>query len=143
MLTNDVEASVEITSVSTPAIRPDSIIPMRNVAVWHSAYGKWYEDGRSEANGGVEPTGDVLELINLYEQMRAAAGADRDAVVADCVQKIYDLHEKNIWLIGYLSPLPIRYMVNNSIRNFPDGLLQVDEFRFESLGRPEQFWRAK
>jgi peptide/nickel transport system substrate-binding protein len=142
MLTNDVEASVEITSVSTPAIRPDSIIPMRNVAVWHSAYGKWYEDGRSTANGGVEPTGDVLELVNLYEQMRAAAGPDRDTVVAECVQKIYDLHEKNIWLIGYLSPLPIRYMVNNNIRNFPAGLLQVDEFRFESLGRPEQFWRA-
>ncbi len=140
MLSNDVEASVEVTSASTPALRPDSLLPMRNVAVWHSAWGKWYEDGKSTANGGIEPTGDAMALIEAYDEMRAAAGPGRDAVVADCVKRIYELHEKNIWLIGYLAPLPIRNMVSNKLMNLPAGLLQVDEYRFQNLARPEQFW---
>lgn len=141
MLSNDVEASVEITSVSSPAIRPDSIIPMRNVAVWHSAWGKWYEDGKSTAGGGVEPTGDALELINLYEKMRTASGSDREAVVDECIKQIYELHEKNVWLIGYLAPLPVHNIINKHIQNVPSDLLYVDEFRFVGLARPEQFWR--
>ena len=140
MLSNDVEASIEVTSVSTPALRPDSIVPMRNVAFWHSAYGKWYEDGKSEANGGIAPTGDVLKLIEAYDRMKAASGPDRDQVVAGCVQEIYDLHKENVWILGYLKPLPVRNLVNNNLRNFPEGLLNVDEFRFLGLGRPEQFW---
>jgi peptide/nickel transport system substrate-binding protein len=141
MLSNDVEASVEVTSASTPALRPDSIIPMRNVAVWHSAYGKWYEDGRSTANGGVEPTGDVLELINAYEAMQTAAGPNRDATIAENVKKVYDLHKENIWLIGYLETLPTRLPVNNHLLNVPEGIVWVDEFRYWSMLRPEQWYR--
>lgn len=142
LLSNDVEASIECTNLSTPAIRPDSIVPMRNVAVWHSAYGKWYEDGKTEANGGIEPTGDVLELVKAYDAMKAASGPDRDAVVAENVKKIYDLHKKNIWIIGYLKPIPARNLVNKQLRNFPEGLMSVDEFRYYGLSRPEQWWRA-
>lgn len=142
MLSNDVEASVEATSVSTPALRPDSIVPMRNVAVWTSAYGKWYEDGKSEANGGIAPTGDMLALVTAYDTMQNASGSDRNNVVAEQVQKIYDLHKENVWIIGYLKPLPVRNLVNNEIKNVPTGLLSVDEYRFTNLGRPEQFWRA-
>ncbi len=140
MLSNDVEASIEVTSVSTPALRPDSIVPMRNVAFWHSAFGKWYEDGKSEANGGVAPTGDVLKLVEAYDRMKAAAGPDRDKIVAECVQEIYNLHKENVWLIGYLAPLPSRNLVGNKLHNFKEGLLSVDEFRFLGLGRPEQWW---
>ncbi len=140
MLSNDVEASIETTSVSTPALRPDSIVPMRNVAFWHSAYGKWYEDGKSEANGGIAPTGDVLKLVEAYDRMKAAAGPDRDAVVAECVQEIYDLHKENVWLIGYLAPLPSRNLVSNKLHNLPSWLMTVDEFRFLNLSRPEQWW---
>ncbi len=143
MLSNDVEASIEVTSVSTPALRPDSIVPMRNVAFWHSAFGKWYEDGKSEANGGIAPTGDVLKLIEAYDRMKAAAGPGRDEIVAQCVQEIYDLHKENVWLIGYLAPMPSRNLVSNKLRNFPQGLLSVDEFRFLGLGRPEQWWIEK
>ena len=142
MLSNDVEASVEVTTLSTPAVRPDSIVPMRNVAVWHSAYGKWYEDGKSEVNGGIEPTGDVMELVKAHEIIQSESGPDRQKVVDENVKKIYDLHKKNIWIIGYLSPLPIRNMVNNKLQGIPADLLNVDEFRFMGLARPEQFWWA-
>ena len=140
MLSNDVEASIETTSVSTPALRPDSIVPMRNVAFWHAAYGKWYEDGKTEANGGIAPTGDVLKLIEAYDRMKAAYGPDRDKVVEECVQEIYNLHKENIWLIGYLTPAPDRQLISNKLHNIPGGLMLVDEFRFLGLARPEQWW---
>jgi peptide/nickel transport system substrate-binding protein len=140
MLSNDVEASIEVTSVSTPALRPDSIVPMRNVAFWHSAYGKWYEDGKSEANGGIAPTGDMLKLVEAYDRMKAANGPDRDKIVAECVKEIYQLHKENVWILGYLAPLPVRNLVSNKLHNFPEGLLNVDEFRFLGLARPEQWW---
>lgn len=143
MLSNDVEASLEVTGLSTPALRPDSIIPMRNVAVWHSAYGKWYEDGKSTQNGGIEPTGDMLELINCYEAIQSATGSDREKVIADNVQKIYELHEENVWIIGYLAPLPLRLPVSKTLKNFPDKLVWVDEFRLWNMSRPEQFWRSE
>ncbi|MGN0995046.1 MAG: ABC transporter substrate-binding protein [Butyricicoccus sp.] len=143
MLSNDVEACVEMVSASTPAIRPDSIVPVRNVMVWFSAYGKWYEDGKTEANGGIEPTGDMRALIDAYDRMTAASGPDRQDIVDQCVQEIYDLHEKNIWIIGYLKPLPERFVVNKNLKNFKEGLMYVDEYRFEGLAHPEQFWMAE
>ena len=143
LLTNDVEASIEITALSTPALRPDSIVPMRNIAVWHSAYGKWYEDGKTEANGGIAPEGDVLELVNAYDAMKNATGADRDEVIAQSVDKIYQLHKENVWVIGYLKPIPVRGFVNNNLRNYPEDILNADEFRFKGLSRPEQWWIAQ
>ncbi len=143
ILTNDVEAMFEGFAPTTPAIRPDSLVPMRNFMNWYGAYGKWYEDGRSTANGGIEPTGDILELINAYEAIKSASGASRDQIVSENVQKIYDLHKKNLWIIGYLAPLPMDWIVNNKVKNFPANLIFADEYRFASMMRPEQLYLAK
>jgi len=140
MLTNDVEAVLEAIAVSSPAIRPDAIVPMRNTEFWYSAYGKWYEDGKTEANGGIEPTGDVMELVIAYETLKSAVGENRNEIIAESVQKIYDLHKENIWIIGYLEAIPSRILVRNTVHNIPENLMMVDEFRFFGLGRPEQFW---
>lgn len=141
MLSNDVEASFELFNCVGANIRPDALVPVRNVSFWHAAYGKWYEDGKSTAGGGVEPTGDVLELILAYEAIQTATGQDREKVVQENVQKIYDLHKENVWVIGYLSPVPARHLINKAIRNMPDNMILSDEYRFGGLARPEQFWR--
>jgi len=143
ILTNNIEAKFEGVSITSPAIRPDIIVPMRNFSCWYGAYGKWYEDGKSTANGGIEPTGDMLELINAYDAIKSATGDTRDQVVAENVSKIYDLHKKNIWIIGYLAPLADDWFVNNNIKNFPSNIVQADEFRFSSMMRPEQLYLAK
>lgn len=140
MLSNDIEASFEKINCVSPEIRPDALVPVRNVSFWHSAYGKWYEDGKSTVNGGVEPEGDVMELINAYEAMQQATGPDRDKIIAENVQKIYDLHKDNTWIIGFLTPLPSRNIVSNRLHNVPDGIVCADEYRFISHARPEQFW---
>lgn len=142
ILVNDIEAKFEGVGITSPAIRPDIIVPMRNFSCWYGAYGKWYEDGKSTANGGIEPTGDILELINAYDTIKTAAGASRDQIVAENVQKIYDLHKKNLWIVAFLETTPATWLVNNNVRNFPSNLVWADEFRFHSMMRPEQLYIA-
>ncbi len=140
LLTNDVESALETVGTVTPALRPDAVVPVRNVQFWYSAYGKWYEDGKTEASGGIAPEGDVLELVKAYDAIKAANGPDREDIVKENVRKIYDLHKENIWVIGYLSPRPVRNLVGNRLHNFPEGLMSADEFRYNNLARPEQWW---
>lgn len=141
ILSNDVEAELASAAVSSPLIRPDAIIPMRNFCTWCSAYGKWYEDGKSEANGGIKPEGDMLKLIECYETIKYYSGADRDEVVNAAIKEVYNLHKENCWIIGYLSAVPNRFIVNNELRNMPESILNVDEFRFNGLNHFEQVWR--
>lgn len=143
ILVNDIEAKFETLSVTSPAVRPDAVLPMRNFSCWYGAYGKWYEDGKSTANGGVEPTGDMLELINAYDAIKAASGADRDKIVDENVKKIYQLHKQNQWLIGFLAALPTNWVINNNVKNFPSGVVNADEYRFASMIRPEQLYLDK
>ncbi len=143
ILVNNIEAKFEGVGITSPAIRPDIVVPMRNFSCWYGAYGKWYEDGKTTANGGVEPTGAMLELINAYDAIAAASGENRDAVVAQNVQKIYDLHKENTWIIGFLAPLPMNFFINNKVKNFPSNIIWADEYRFASMMRPEQLYIAQ
>ncbi|NMA64922.1 MAG: hypothetical protein GX957_01605 [Clostridiaceae bacterium] len=143
ILINEIEAKFESIGATSPAIRPDVVVPMRNFSCWYGAYGKWYEDGKTTANGGVEPTGDILELINAYDAIKVAAGPNREQIVAENVQKIYDLHKENIWIIGYLAPAPLNWVINNNVKNFPSNIVWADEYRFASMMRPEQLYLAQ
>ncbi|GKX27720.1 peptide ABC transporter substrate-binding protein [Vallitalea longa] len=142
-LANDHDTSIRLPYGATPVLRPDSMVPMRNYEAWYGAYGKWYEDNKSEVNGGIEPTGDMLELVKAYENIITATGTDRNKVVSETAQKIYDLHKENIWGIGFLSPAPARFLIGNDLKNYPDGLVLADEFRFENLARFEQAYIVK
>ena len=143
ILANDVEATNEVIATINPALRPDSVIPMRNFMCWCSAYGKWFEDGKSTANGGIEPEGDMLELITCYENIKNATGADRDKVIEENNKRIYELHKENVWAIGYLSSIPTYFLIDNNLMNFPEGMINCDEFRWTSIARPEQLYFAK
>jgi oligopeptide ABC transporter substrate-binding protein oppA2 len=140
ILANDVEATNEVIATISPALRPDSVVPMRNFMCWYSAYGKWYEDGKSDANGGIEPEGDILELINCYDNIRNAIGADRDQVVEENINRIYELHKENTWVIGYLADTPTYFLIDNNLMNFPADKINCDEFRWTSIARLEQVY---
>ena len=86
---------------------------------------------------------DMLELVNAYEAIKGATGPDRNDVIAANVQKIFKLHEENIWIIGFLQAQPSRWVVNKSVKNFPATAMYVDEFRFASMMRPEQLYISK
>ena len=140
ILANDVEATNELIATISPALRPDSIIPMRNFMCWYSAYGKWYEDGKSTANGGIEPEGDIRELIECYDNIRNATGEDRDQIVEENTKRIYELHKENVWAIGYLAGTPTYFLIDNNLKNFPEDRINCDEFRWTSVCRPEQLY---
>jgi peptide/nickel transport system substrate-binding protein len=143
ILANDIEAQLKSLTCITPALRSDDVVPMRNYQTWYGAYGKWFEDGKSTANGGVAPSGDMLDLINAYEKIRAAAGPSRNQTISENVQKIYDLHKENVWVIGYLKAAPTRYIISNELKNFKEQLIDSDEYRYENIVRPEQLYKVK
>lgn len=143
ILANEHEATLDILESSTPSLRPDMLVPMRNYAAWYGAYGKWYEDGKADANGGIAPTGGVLKLIEAYEAMKNASYENNEELVEKQVQTIYDLHKENTWVIGYLNLPSVNMLISNKLKNVPSEIIYVDEFRGDNIGRPEQYYIKK
>ena len=123
---NDHEAILApVTPATTVSIilRPDTIVPVRNYAPWYGAVGNWYASGGKE---GVEPTGDLKKLCELYDELRAAVNAkDKERIALEMLK----LHEKNIWVIGYMESLPVLIVKDKKIKNFPESSIFCDEFR--------------
>ena len=82
----------------------------------------------------------MLELVKAYEAIKGATGANRNEIINENVKKIFKLHEENIWIIGFLTSQPSKWVVNSKVKNFPETGKFVDEFRFASMIRPEQLY---
>ena len=104
-------------------LRPDTLVPVRNYAEWYGEIGTWYASGGTE---GVAPTGDLLELCNLYDQLKAEPDAAKREEIA---LKMLKLHEENIWVLGYMSAPTTLITVDNKLMNFPSTSVFSDEFR--------------
>jgi peptide/nickel transport system substrate-binding protein len=118
------------------ALRPDTAVPVRNYAVWYGAYGEWVS---SNGAGGVEPSGDILKLINLYKQM---LGATNKKQIDEIALQMLKLHEENIWQIGYLGPTPMLMSVKEDLRNVPEKLIYADEYRGVGLAHLQNWYFA-
>lgn len=127
MLTsNDFEAIVgPIAPAETASIilRPDTLVPVRNYAAWYGQIGNWYVTKGKE---GVEPTGDLLKLCELYDDLKAAMTPEEQESIA---LEMLKLHQENTWIIGYMSDTPVLLAKNKNIMNFPDVSVYCDEFR--------------
>ena len=104
-------------------LRPDTLVPVRNYAEWYGEVGTWYASGGTE---GIAPEGDLLELCNLYDQLKVAVGEEERSEIID---KMYQLHEDNIWVIGYMESAAILFSVDNDFVNFPETEMFSDEYR--------------
>lgn len=104
-------------------LRPDTLVPVRNYAAWYGQVGNWYV---SKGKEGVEPTGDLLKLCNLYDDLKAAMTPQEQEKVA---LEMLKLHEENIWIIGYMSDTPVLISKDKKIMNFPVSSVHCDEFR--------------
>lgn len=104
-------------------LRPDTLVPVRNYAPWYGAVGDWVASGGTE---GVAPTGDLLELCNLLDQLKSATNMDEKQEIAIEMLK---LHEENTWIIGYSEALPLLIAKDAKIKNFPEKSVFCDEFR--------------
>lgn len=104
-------------------LRPDTIVPVRNYAAWYSQIGNWYSTKGAE---GIAPTGDLLKLLNLFDELKAAVTSEEKEKIA---LEMLKLHEENIWIIGYMSSSPLLIAKNAKIMNFPENTIFCDEFR--------------
>ncbi|MFC7464057.1 ABC transporter substrate-binding protein [Brachybacterium sp. GCM10030252] len=116
-----------------PIFRPDTVVPLRAGTPWHTQYGTWYA---SEGAEGVEPTGDIMELITIYREMSAQTDT---AQIDTYAEQIIQLHQKNLWALGYTGPVPRLFAVSNNMANVPTETTYADEFRDLGHGRPAQF----
>ena len=112
-------------------MRADNLVPVRNnLTVWYGAFGTWFA---TNGEGGEAPTGEIMRLIDLYREMRAAttrAEVDRKAL------EILKVHEENLWEIAFLSPTPVLIGINKDLRNFKETGIYCDEFRSLGIAHP-------
>ena len=104
-------------------LRPDTLVPVRNYAPWYSQVGNWYASHGAE---GVAPEGDLLELCNLYDQLKVETDSAKQQEIA---QSMLDLHKENTWILGYMAAPTTLMTVDNNLKNFPEESVFCDEFR--------------
>lgn len=104
-------------------LRPDTLVPVRNYAAWYGQVGNWYVTGGKE---GIAPTGDLLKLCELYDDLKAAMTPEEQEVIA---LEMLKLHQENTWIIGYMSDTPVLIAKNAKLMNVPDSSVYCDEFR--------------
>lgn len=112
LTTNDIEvvlgpvASAESVSI---ILRPDTLVPVRNYAAWYGQIGNWYASGGEE---GYEPAGDLLELLNLYDELKATTDTEEQQEIG---LEMLQLHEDNMWIIGYMGSATTLITVDQNI----------------------------
>ncbi len=94
---------------------PIRLIPITSDStVWGGdEFGNWYMSG---GEAGVEPTGDLRKLQEIWDQIKAAADEEE---VNRLAQEIIELHKKNIWIIGTVGGVPNQQIVKNGLENVP------------------------
>ena len=102
-------------------------VPVSQAAEWYGEYGTYYQ---TNGASGVEPTGDMAKLVELYEQWVATPDADEKEAIE---LQIYELHEENLWTIAYLQPEDSYNLVVSSIKNYPDNLVNADLYQYANI----------
>ena len=109
-------------------------IPTRDEEIHWGLFGRYVESGGSD---GRAPTGDYALLVEYWNALNETdAGAEQDV----WVEKIIDLHEKNLFMIGVMSSMPKIAIVNSHMRNVPDDILDADILRTPGNAKPWTFF---
>ncbi|TAH66381.1 MAG: ABC transporter substrate-binding protein, partial [Anaerolineaceae bacterium] len=140
LLANDYDCILgPVSPASTISIilRPDTLVPVRNFAAWYGQVGEWYA---TKGASGFAPTGDLLELCNLYDQLKAAVNEEDQIEIA---KKMLKLHEDNTWIIGYVGTSPTYHAVNKRIQNFPVTSIWCDEYRDLGIAHIQTWYIAE
>jgi peptide/nickel transport system substrate-binding protein len=117
------------------ALRPDSLVPVRNnFSPWYGAFGTWFA---TNGESGEAPVGEILTLVNLYQDMSAATSKEQINQIA---LRMLKLHEENLWEIGFLSPTPTLVTVKSDLKNFLENGLWCDEFRQLGIAHPASWY---
>lgn len=91
---------------------------------WAPAWGTWIATG---GKSGMEPPADIKKISQLWEKAKTTTNSDiRDRYL----KEIFNIHKKNLWMIGTVGELPQILIVKNNFRNVPEGLISDDSLFF-------------
>ncbi len=116
-----------------PFIEPRSFVPLvPNVALRQYAY--WWESGGKE---GVEPKGDILRALELWEEIKITVDVEKQRTL---FRQILELNKENLWQIGIATSPPQPVIVKNYFRNVPEDGMYDDQPRSPSNTAMEQYF---
>ena len=116
-----------------PFIEPRSFVALEsNYALRQYAY--WWNSGGKE---GVEPTGDILRVLELWEEIKVTVDVEEQRAL---FRQILELNKENLWLIGIATAPPQPVIVKNYFRNVPEDGMFDDQPRSPSNTAMEQYF---
>ena len=111
-------------------------VPVQQAAEWYGDFGTWVG---TNGESGVEPTGDMAKLVEIWKKWEATPDADeRDAYNLE----IYEIHKANMWTIAYLQSAGTYAVVNSSLKNYPDNLVSCDLYMYANIVHYENLFKA-
>lgn len=112
-------------------------VPVQQAAEWYGEFGTWV--GTNGASG-VEPTGDMAKLVEIWKKWEATPNADeRDAFNLE----IYKLHQENMWTVAYLQSAGIYNLISSNLKNYPDNLVYADLYMNANIVHYENLFKAQ
>ena len=101
----------------------------------------WYNwSATPEADSAVEPPAAVKKQIDLYNQIRITADKSKQN---ELMQQIIDIAEENFYAIGTVNGLPSTVIVNEKLRNVPEGMPESYNLMTPAPMRVGQLWFDK
>lgn len=117
--------------------RAAPFVPIAQAAEWYGEYGTYYATKGAQ---GVEPTGDMAKLVELYDKWRLTADeTERDSYQAE----IYKIHQDNLWTIAYLKAEGYYELINSCIKNYADNLVSADCYQYANMTHYEVLFKAE
>ena len=112
-------------------------VPVQTAAEWYGEFGTWVG---TNGESGVEPTGDMAKLVEIWKKWEATPDtAERDAYNLE----IYEIHKANIWTIAYLQGAGTYKLISSKIKNHPDNLVSADLYQYANIVHFENLFKAQ
>ena len=104
---------------------------------WAPAWGTWFGTG---GKSGIEPPEEIKKTVDLWEKAKATT----NSILRDqYLKEIFEIHKRNIWMIGTVGELPQPVIVKNNFKNVPEKLISDDSLFSPANAHPEQFFIKK
>jgi peptide/nickel transport system substrate-binding protein len=117
-------------------LEPRWYFPYSTESLNATQYGLWFQSG---GKNGEEPTPDIKELMDTYQQILTAVSDEKKK---ELFKKILDANEKNLWVIGLVHDPDDYYVVAKNMFNVPKKDFQSWIYPNPGPIYPEQFFFA-
>jgi peptide/nickel transport system substrate-binding protein len=117
-----------------PLILPMNFVPIHGNSRQAIPAADWYLSGGKE---GEEPTGDLRETFDLWDQIKATADFEEQQQL---FRQILELNKENIWVIGICTAPPEIVIVKENFRNVPEEAVSDWNLLTPGATAPEQYF---